>query len=134
MVTFPPASRRERAFLATEMVVALGILVVVALPLAYAHVDALRRVAADYRRTALLELIDGEAEILAAGAARSIAEGRHEWTFHGASARNLPAGHLTLTREGNRARLEWIPTDRRQGRPVLREFTLRNPSGLRAQP
>ena len=134
MVTFPPASRRERAFLATEMVVALGILVVVALPLAYAHVDALRRVAADYRRTALLELVDGEAEILAAGAARVVTDGRHAWTLRGASARNVPAGQAILTREGNRARLEWIPADRRQGRPVLREFTLRTPSEPKGKP
>ncbi|MBN8246988.1 MAG: hypothetical protein J0L84_06035 [Verrucomicrobia bacterium] len=134
MVSPGPGIRGQRAFLATEMVVALGLLVVVALPLAYAHVGSLRRVAADYQRTVVLELVDGEAEILAAGAAAAVAEGRQDWTLQAASVRNVPAGKFTLTREGRRFRLEWNPADRRQGRPVVREFTLREPVQTRTQP
>lgn len=133
MVIPVPSPRTRRGFLATEMVVALGLLVAVALPLAYSHVGALRRVAADYQRTVVLELVDGEAEILAASAAAGVADGRHDWTIPASSARNLPPGTFVLTREGRRARLEWIPSDRRAGRPVVRDFTLRDPAQRQPQ-
>lgn len=129
-----PLRSAPRAFLATEAMVALGILTAVALPLAYGFLQAPRRVAADYQRTVLLELVDGEAEILAAGAARMVPDGSHPWTISAASLTNLPAGQFAFVREGTRGHLEWRPESARQGRPVVREFLIRTPSETGRRP
>lgn len=117
----------KRGVFATEAMVALGILTVVALPLAYSSLQAPRQVSADYRRTVLLELLDGEAEILAAGAARSVPDGSFPWIISAASTTNLPPGRFLLTRRGSEARLEWQPEHTRWGRPVVREFRIAEP-------
>jgi len=122
------------AFLATEAVVALGILTAVALPLAYGFLQAPRRIAADYRRTVLLELVDGEAEILAAGAGRVVSDGSHPWTLRGASVTNLPPGKIFFVRAGVKGRLEWRAQDERNGRPVIREFIIQDPVLTQRQP
>ncbi len=122
------------AFLATEAVVAMGILTAVALPLAYGFLQAPRRIAADYQRTVLLELVDGEAEILAAGAGRVVSDGSHPWTLRGASITNLPPGKTTFVRAGAKGRLEWRAQDERKGRPVIREFLIQDPARSQRQP
>lgn len=115
----------RRAFLATDAIVAMGILTLVALPLAYSFLQAPRRVAADYQRAVVLELVDGEAEVLAAGAGRMVPDGSHPWTLTGDSVTNLPAGRFLFVRDGAQGRLEWRPDHSRDGRPVVRAFAIR---------
>ena len=122
------------AFLATDAVVAMGILTAVALPLAYGFLQAPRRIAADYQRTVLLELVDGEAEILAAGAGRVVSDGSHPWSLRGTSVTNLPPGKTTFVRAGAKGRLEWRAQDERKGQPVIREFLIQDPDRTGRQP
>lgn len=112
----------------------MGILTLVALPLAYSFLQAPRQVAADYQRTVVLELVDGEAEILAAGAGGTVTAGSHPWTIAAASSTNLPPGHFTFIRNGTQGRLEWRPDHRRDGRPILRTFVIREIGSVPKRP
>src|SRR6266436_470087 len=71
---FPSGQARaqERAFLMTEMLVALAILLGALLPLAYSLVSEKRLARAVYQRAVAMELVDGEMEILAAGEWRAM--------------------------------------------------------------
>ena len=74
-----------------------------------------------YRDAVAMEILDGEAEVLAAGGWRNFTEGRHELKPTANAARNLPAGRFLLTREAQRVRLEWQPE---RGRKMAREIKL----------
>jgi len=108
-------------FLNLEAVVAISILAIVMLPLAYASFHEARLLRAYYRDAVAMEILDGEMEVLAAGEWRAFAEGRHELKPSANAATNLPAGHFILTRDVNRVRLEWLPE---HGRKMSREIKL----------
>ncbi len=69
---------REHAFLMTEMLVALAILLGALLPLAYSLVSEKRLARAAYQRAVAMELVDGEMEVLVAGEWRAMPVGVHE--------------------------------------------------------
>ncbi len=116
---------RRGAFLMTEVVVAMAILALALFPLSYAvwHERQLSR--ACYYRAVAMEIVDGELEVLSAGAWRAFDEGSHPYSVRAESAKNLPPGRFALTRTGNQLRLEWRPDQRDRGGRVLREATLR---------
>ena len=116
---------RQRGLLITEMMVAMAILVIALLPIAYAAGSDARRFRATYQRAVAMEIVDGEIEILAAGAGRELPEGAHPWTVHAAAAANLPPGRFQYLRTGNHLRLEWSSTAKRGIGPVVREVTLK---------
>ena len=107
--------------LATECVVALGILAVVMIPLAFAFQHEARLCRAYYYKAAALEIIDGEMEVLAAGEWRALTPGRRDYPVRAASATNLPPGRFVLTLGAGRARLEWMPARPGGGGLVTRE-------------
>ena len=126
MVICPPTQRRRRqAMLTTEMVVALCILVMTILPMAFAiwHENSLLK--AYYYRALAMEIVDGEMEALAAGEWRSFSPGEHPYPAKAAAATNLPPGEFLLTVGERRVRLEWIPKERNHGGRVVREVTLK---------
>jgi len=115
---------RERGFAMAEMMVAIGILILTMLPLSFSiHSDA-RLFRATYQRAVAMEIVDGEMEILAAGAWRNVAPGEHSLTVHAAAAANLPPGEFKLTRTGGRLRLEWKSAKKLGIGPVVREADL----------
>lgn len=68
MVILPTIRRtRQGAMLTTEMVVALCILVLTILPMAFAIWHENRLLKAYYYRALAMEIVDGEMEVLAAG-------------------------------------------------------------------
>ena len=115
---------RERGMLSTELLVAMAILVVAFLPLAYSLTQETRLLRANYWRGVAMEIVDGEAEILAAGEWQAFPEGRHPYVVRAAAATNLPPGQFHLTRTGNRLRLEWKSDERRAIGAVVREILL----------
>ena len=115
---------RQRAFLMTEVVIAMAILAIAVFPVGYAvwHEQQLSR--ACYFRAVAMEIVDGEIEVLAARGAPVPEEGSHTYSVHAEAARNLPPGHFVLVRTGKRLRLEWHPEKRDRGGPVVREVML----------
>ena len=117
--------KRQRGALATEAVIALGILVVVMIPLSFGFRQEAKLFRAYYYKAAALENIDGEMEVLVAGEWRAFQTGRQNFTTRAASATNLPPGAFFLTLADGRAKLEWIPQGRNAGGTVVREVKLK---------
>lgn len=121
--SFP--SRRTHGFLEVDLVVGLAILTLAVLPLGYTFVRERQALKIEYCRSVADEIVDGEMEILAAGAAKNLPDGPQTYTVHAAAATQLPPGHFQLTKTGNHLRLEWIPDVRRGFHPVVRETVLK---------
>lgn len=119
------APNRRRGALATEAVIALGILVAVMIPLSFGFRQEAKLFRAYYYQAAALEIIDGEMEVLVAGEWRAFPAGRQNFTTRAASATNLPPGAFFLTLAEGRAKLEWIPQARNVGGTVTREVMLK---------
>jgi hypothetical protein len=113
--------RHERGSMIIELVMALGILVVILLPLGFSFVDEQHVCRVYYWRAVAMEAVDGEMEVLAAGEWRGFPEGTTPYTVHAESAKYLPPGKFTLTVQGPHLRLEWRPEKSRFGAPVTRE-------------
>ena len=120
MVTRVAAIRRRRSgALMTELFIAMAIMVGVLLPLAYSIISEKRLARTAFHRAVAMEIVDGEMEILAAGEWRSFVTGKHEYPIHAIAATNLPPGKFLLTVNTNKVRLEWQPSAKRYGVPVV---------------
>ena len=114
-------NRRERGFMVVDLFVAMAILALAILPLAFSYVKESRLLRAEYFHGVAMEIVDGEMEILAAGAGRDFPDGSQPYAVHARAADTLPPGHFQLTKTGRQLRLEWM-SDQRQGiPPVTRE-------------
>ena len=109
MVIRPPAKARRRGSLIAEILVAISVLSVAALPLMASFVAAQKSVRRSYQHAVAMELIDGEMEILLRGEWHEFPQGSQPYNLHGDAAKNLPPGHATLTVSGNHVRLQWKP-------------------------
>ena len=119
----PPG--RTRGFMMVDLIVGMVILAVAILPLAFSYVRETRLLRAEYFRGTVMEIVDGEMEVLAAGEWRNSPEGAQPYVVHARAAANLPPGHFQLTKTGRHLRLEWS-SDQRQGiGPVIREVTIK---------
>jgi hypothetical protein len=119
-------NRHARAgALHTEAVVALGILVMVMIPLAFAFLQETRTCRAHYYKAVAMEIVDGEIEALAAGEWQVFRAGKQSYPVRAAAATNLPPGDFVLTLDDTRARLEWIPKAGGAGGIVAREVKVR---------
>ena len=118
-------SRRERGSLMADLVVAMGLLAVGCLPLAFAFEQEIRACRSHYQNAVAMEIVDGEMEILAAGEWRAFHAGEQPYTVRATAVKNLPPGRFTLTMREQTIRLEWKPTKNRQGRPVVREARIK---------
>jgi hypothetical protein len=107
-----------------EMIVAIAILVIAVLPMGYAAGANARRLRAEYERAVAVEIVDGEMEILAAGAWRAFPEGRQVYSVQAKAAANLPPGQFQFTRTGNHLRLQWKSNENRGIGVVVREVTV----------
>jgi hypothetical protein len=108
-----------------DLFVGMAILAVAILPLAFSYVRESRLLRAEYFRGTVMEIVDGEMEVLATGEWREFPEGSHPYAVHARAAANLPPGHFQLTKTGRHLRLEWT-SDQRQGiGTVVREVTIK---------
>jgi hypothetical protein len=104
-----------------ELVLALGILTAAVIPLAYSFVQEQHLCRVYYWRAVAMEIVDGEMEILAAGAWHNFTEGTHLYAVTAEAAKNLPPSRFVLNVRGQQLRLEWRPENPRHGAPVMRE-------------
>lgn len=125
MVVQAPASGRHRAgWLEIDLAVAVGILIIALMPLAYSFSREASLFKASYYRAVAMEIVDGEMEILAGGEWRAFEHGTHQYQVSADAARNLPDGEFILTVDADRLRLEWIPERKHRGGVVMREVAL----------
>jgi hypothetical protein len=121
---FWPLGRSTKGYLAVDLLVAMGLLIIAVFPLAYSLDREQRLFRAYYYRAVAMEIVDGEMEVLAAGGWKVLPEGKHDFSVKAESARNLPPGHFFATREARLVRLEWVPAKKDKGGPVKREMRL----------
>jgi hypothetical protein len=117
--------RRAAGFLFVDLVVAMAILTLAILPVGYGFAHDRHALKAEYCRSVADEIVDGEMEILAAGAAQNLPEGVSEYAVTAQAATQLPPGHFRLTKTGNHLRLEWTPNARHGVGAVVRESLLK---------
>lgn len=117
--------RRARGFLQMDLALGLIILGLAILPLAYSFARERHALRIEYSHAVASEIVDGEMEILAAGAAKDLPDGTRNYPVHSPAANQLPPGHFQLTKTGNHLRLEWLPDARRGVSAVVRETTLK---------
>jgi hypothetical protein len=116
--------RRERGSLTAELLIALGLMALTLLPLSMSFQREQATLRALYARALAIELVDGEIEVLRAGAWQAFTPGTHPYEVRAEAARNLPPGRFLLTVEAHRLRLEWRPEGKGGGGPVTREAGL----------
>lgn len=116
--------RRERGWLTAEAAVAMAVVISVLLPLLAGFAQNRGESRDLYVRAVAMEIVDGEMEVLAAGAWREFAPGRHTYTLDAAAMVNLPEGEFVFTRAADFIRLEWLPDHRLNKTPVRREMKL----------
>ncbi|MFZ0827273.1 MAG: hypothetical protein WAO02_07605 [Verrucomicrobiia bacterium] len=115
----------EHGLLMVDMVVGMAILTLAIMPVAFSFVRERQLLRAAYCRAVAVEIVDGEMEILAAGAARDLPDGAQTYAVHACAAASLPPGHFQLTKTGNHLRLEWTPEAHKGIGVVVREVTLK---------
>ena len=108
-----------------ELMVAIALLVIALLPIAYSINTERMLARAHYERAVAMEIVDGEMEVLLAGGWREFAPGTHEYVVHADASRNLSEGKFLLTLETNTVRLVWQPAEKHHGGPVVREAILK---------
>ncbi len=118
-------SRDTAGFLQVDLAIALIILILAIVPLGYSFGLERQALRAQYARAAAGEIVDGELEILAAGAAKSLPDGTENYIVHARAAAVLPPGHFELTKSGNHLRLAWMPDEKKGAGTVMRETTLK---------
>ena len=111
-------------FLQVDLVVALAIFSIGMMPLGYSFVRERQMLKIEYQRSVADEIVDGEMEILAAGAGRDFPDGSQTYPVRSRAATVLPPGHFELTKSGNHLRLEWMPNAHRGVGAVIREATM----------
>jgi len=116
----------RQAFLSTDLMVAMAILGLALLPLSLTILPQQQVARTHYERAVLYELMDGELEVLQAGAWREFSAGTHPYQVKGSSVASLPEGAFLLKVAQDRLRLEWHPasTANRKRAVVAREVDL----------
>lgn len=120
-----PGPGRQRGFLEIDMMVGMAILALAVVPVGFSLVRERQVLKLDYHRCVADEIVDGEMEILAAGAARNLPDGTQNYAVHAAAAGKLPPGHFELAKTGSHLRLAWIPDLPCGVGPIIRETNMK---------
>jgi len=124
--SFRDRRRRERGyFLMTDLIVGMAILTIAIMPLAFSFAHEKQLLRAEYYRSVAVETVDGEMEILAAGAWQDFPDGQQVYAVHANAAAHLPPGQFQLTKTDKHLRLEWKSDKRRGIGTVVREITVK---------
>ena len=122
----PQQKRRAcLGFLEVDLLVAMAILGLALVPLGYSFARERHVLHIEYCHGVINEIVDGEMEILAAGAARELPDGTRRYTVHSLASANLPPGHFQLTKTGDHLSLAWLPDAKSGVSAVVRETTLK---------
>lgn len=116
--------RGTRAWFSLDLGIALSLLFVALLPLAFSFSYEQKICRIYYYQAIAMEIVDGEFEILRAGGWREFQPGTHEYAVSAEAARNLPPGKFLLTIDKEWLRLEWRADKKGRGGVVVREARL----------
>jgi hypothetical protein len=119
--------KSNHAWLVAELMVAVSILAIASIPLAFSFRSEQRLVRAHYQKVVAMEIIDGEMEVLRAGQWRAWLDGEHDYPITAHAKSNLPSGKFLLTRSNQHLRLEWLPAKKGQGGHLVRETLIPPP-------
>jgi hypothetical protein len=117
-------TKSRQAFLQVDLMVALALFSIAMVPLGYSFARERQVLKIEYQRSVADEIVDGEMEILAAGAGRDFSDGPQIYPVQSRAAAALPSGHFELTKSGKHLRLEWLADDHRGVGAVIREATM----------
>jgi len=123
MVTRIQNCSRQCGMLQVDMLVAMTLLVLAVFPIAYSFNLDRKAMNRGYERAVAMELVDGEMEVLLAGAWRNYPPGTNQIQFTGQAAANLSTPQATLFITPETLRLEWRPSERRS-KGISREVKL----------
>jgi len=121
---FPIHPPGRRGFLQIDLIVGVAILAIAIIPLGYSFSRERQVLRNEYYHAVIAELVDGEMEILAAGAAKSLPDGTQAITVNARAAAKLPAGHWQLTKTGSHLQVAWLPDEKCGLNSVVRDTTL----------
>jgi hypothetical protein len=119
-----PKSKRAAGWLLPELMIALSIIVIALMPLAFSFRAEQKLLRAHYNQAVAMEIVDGEIELLRAGDWRNYLEGEQPYKVSAASATNLPPGGFFLSRTGATVRLEWRPVKKQSGGTIARQLQM----------
>ena len=115
---------RRRGFLEVDLLVGLAILALAIVPVGFAFARERQALKNEYLRAVANEVVDGEMEILAAGAAKDLPDGMQNYPVQSRAAAVLPPGKFELTKTGKHLRLEWCSDAKCGVSAVVRETDL----------
>ncbi len=127
---FGGRSQRGRPHLSThfrsasvlpDLVIAIMLLGLVLLPLAHSFASQRRLLQAEMDRATMVQLVDGELEILLAGPWRKLPEGTSSLTIRTNGLVRVAAGSCAVTRSNGMVKLEWTPAARSGVGRIIRE-------------
>lgn len=121
----PVGSHCKGGFLTIDLIIGMAILALAFMPLAFSFVRERQLLRAETSRAVAVEIVDGEMEVLAAGAWRDYPDGQQNYAVHAQAAASLPPGRFQLTRTGKHLRLEWKSDKARGIGMVVREITVK---------
>jgi hypothetical protein len=124
ILTAAKSPSRQRGMLSTDFAIAIIILMVAVIPLMLLYVQEFRMARALYHRAAVMAVVDGEMEVLIAGAWKSLPEGTSMHELSQGIIQDLPPGILRATRTPTEIRLEWTPNERHRGGQVARVWRM----------
>jgi hypothetical protein len=104
-----------------ELAIAISIVVLAILPLGYSWMSDQKLARVYYYRAVAMEIVDGELEVLAAGAWRTLPEGTRAYTPRAGAVKSLPPGKFVFSRTAGKLRLEWAPDGKNGGGKIVRE-------------
>jgi hypothetical protein len=122
---FAARKKFERGILQMDLAAGLVILALAIVPLGFSFAKERQVLKLEYQRSVIIELVDGEMEILAAGAARNLPDGTQNLPVSSRAIEKLPPGHFQMNKAGSHLRLEWQPDKKCGISPVSREATLK---------
>ena len=117
--------KSERGILQMDLAAGLAILALAIVPLGFSFAKERQVLKLEYQRSVIMELVDSEMEILAAGAARNLPDGTQNLSVSSRAMEKLPPGQFQLNKNGGHLRLEWRPDNQCGFGPVIRETTLK---------
>jgi hypothetical protein len=117
--------REQRGFLMVDLAIGLAVLSIAIIPLGYAFNRERQALKVEYFRAAAGEVVDGEMEILTAGAAKQFPDGTQPYAVNSRAGAILPPGHFELTKTADHLRLTWTPDGKMGVGAVIRETTLK---------
>lgn len=118
-------NRSRAGGLLPDLAVALLLLTVALLPLAYSFASQRRLLQAEMDRAAVVQLVDGELELLLAGPWKNLPDGSSTIVLRTNGMARAVAGTCVVMKQGRALKIEWTPQAHSGVGRVVREGAAR---------